>query len=156
MLYQLSYLGAAPNAARGERRFIVRPGFPVQPPAGFPGLKSGDRRRGKIHRIQWLPRLSIAARASIWARPHHPHRRCRTPEWRRIRRASDSGRRPGNAPSKTAWRPRPAACRRSGRVSRHARVLRHQLAFNQPKRIGKPSPPISAVVSYSGSPTTFE
>lgn len=35
MLYQLSYLGAAPNAARGERRFIVRRGGAVQPPAEF-------------------------------------------------------------------------------------------------------------------------
>ena len=56
MLYQLSYLGAAPNAARGERRFIVRLGSPVQPPAGFPGLKSARQRSRKIHGIQGLPR----------------------------------------------------------------------------------------------------
>ena len=37
MLYQLSYLGVAPNAARGERRFIVRQGRAVQPSAEFPG-----------------------------------------------------------------------------------------------------------------------
>lgn len=34
MLYQLSYLGAAPKHVQGERRFIVRPKGPVQPPAG--------------------------------------------------------------------------------------------------------------------------
>ena len=43
MLYQLSYLGIAPNRAqtepRGSARFIVRRGTPVQPPTDFRGIQ---------------------------------------------------------------------------------------------------------------------
>jgi len=45
-----------------------------------------------------------------------PRRRLLCPEWRRIRTASGSGRRPDSDRNKTAWQPRSPACRRSGMV----------------------------------------
>ena len=56
MLYQLSYLGAAPNAARGERRFIVRRGGAVQPPCEF-----CEDRRAARRRLEILPNSRASA-----------------------------------------------------------------------------------------------
>ena len=103
----------------------------VQKPAGFNGFRPGQNSRER----------------PISARPYRLRRRSPAPEWHRPPRASGLGQHPGSVPSRTALIVRPTACRRSGRVSRPARVSRCQPAFSQPKRIGKPSPPISAVVS---------
>jgi len=74
-----------------------------------------------------------------------PNRRLRRRPWppvsHRNSTANGSDRHPGSAPSRTAARPRWRACRRSGTPCPACRLLADQPAFNQPKRIGKPSPP---------------
>jgi hypothetical protein len=79
----------------------------------------------------------------------HPRRHY--PQSRRNPTASGSGRPPGSVPNRKAARQRWTACRRSGtawrRLCRQVYRLAAQLAFNQPKRIGNPSPPSRVTVS---------
>ena len=146
---------ALPTELPGRRPERCPGRAPVYSEARLPCPATGGFSRPQIRQTE-TPQNPPDSRTSalseqscrpISARPHHPRRHTRAPEWHKTPTATDSDRRPGNVPSKTAWKPRPTACRRSGRVSPHAQISRRQLAFNQPKRTGKPSPPISAVVS---------
>ena len=170
MLYQLSYPGTARHGAR-ERRFIVRPGGHVHPasPSASPGAARLLASAKLLGNRAYLPRIGRAKRPCrrpprmfAWARfRYFANRRLRRlpagPERRRSRSASGSGRRRGSARSRTVWRHQWPACRRSGTSwrppCRERPVWSDQLAFNQPNRIGKPSPPSSVTVSYSGRPT---
>ena len=146
--------------ARGrERRFIVRPGGPVHHASTSASRGAAARRSpqgddGPLQKrgancTKTLEYCSFGVFVVILRR-----------ERRRSRTASGSGRHPGSARNRTGARPRWPACRRSGKAflpvslpafsavpcrARHR--LAAQLAFNQPKRIGKPSPPSSVIDS---------
>ena len=164
MLYQLSYLGTARRGGQGA---------PVYSQAGQPcpcfARVSGIARRATTCGCAWCSHpvpacpawrigrrrpdeaLTPSKQSLIPRLPRHPWRR----EWRKNLIASGSDRHPGSARNKTGARPRLPAWRRSGTASPWPgrRPCAAQLALSQPKRIGKPSPPSSAIDSYSGSPT---
>ena len=164
MLYQLSYLGTSSHGGLGAAVYS-QAGRPCPPRFAVRLRAARPCNWPKAGRVRLSPKGGDGRphEGTLTARKHGniPNRRLRPPAcgpgWRRSSTASGSGRHPGSAPNRTAGRPRSKACRRSDTALRLPCPSRNrpaaQLAFNQPKRTGNPSPPSRVTVSYSGKPT---